>query len=73
MTLASLMVDETAIITGCTTKRLCDLGFTQGTIVRMIKTGSTCIICLFDTSICVGHEYQKMVQIKRKQNGNSQN
>lgn len=64
MTIADLKTEEKAIVVGCSVKRLCDLGLSTGTEVRMVKPGSPCIVEIFGKSISVGVSYQKEILIQ---------
>lgn len=67
MTLLSLRRNETAIITHCSIKKLCDLGLVPGIEIRMIKTGSPCIVGVLGTNFGIGRGHQVRIKIERKE------
>lgn len=72
MTLFNLKNNETAIIVDCSIKRLCDLGLIPGAEIRMVKTGSPCIVVVHGTNLGIGRGYQVRIKVERKDDGNSQ-
>lgn len=65
MTLSDLQNGGRVIVLSCSSRQLCELGITTGTIIRMIKLGNPCIVCIGNTKLGLGKKYQTMIEIRR--------
>ncbi len=54
-----------ASIAGATTesRRLADLGFFEGALVRMVRPGAPCILRVGGATLAVGEGYQKVISV----------
>ena len=64
MTLQFLKDNETATITTCQVKRLCEMGCVPGEKISMIKEGNPCIVRFRNTTVGIGCRHQAMIEIE---------
>jgi len=67
-TLSSLNSGESATVAGIdgntpAAKRLADLGFIPGAVVRMLRSGAPCIVCVDQTRLGLGKSLQCSIML----------